>query len=418
MKRSRGSLATSPFGLSSFRRYVVAQLSSGAGMWTQRVAELWLLLQLTGNGLSLGLGTAMRTAPALFLGALAGRMADRFDRRIILTGTQLSRAIVGMVFAVWVAVGSPPVGAIYLLVLALGIIAAVDGPVRRSFVRDVVPGDMLRAAASLHTATISLGRIIGPLAAGFLIDLQGTTSAFLASVGCSFIAIASFWRIELQPPPDRSGDSGPSPRSAVGPTRHPSITYVLVLLAGFSIFAWNLDVVLAVLAEDVLGQGPVAFSILVVCLSAGSFIGSLYASTRAWVGRTTLSVTAPLVLTGLALPVVVLSDEFALMGLTTVVVGAAGGLFLSSSNAAVQIGADPVIQGRIVARYTIIFTGCRALGAPLAGWLIDARGPRAALTILGAASTAAAIISMIACGRTSSPDRPEQGTQAMTVGPS
>jgi MFS family permease len=345
-------------------------------------------------------------------------MADRFDRRVILTATQLARASVGMVFAVWVSVGTPPVEAIYTLVLCLGIIAAVDGPVRRSFVRDVVPADRLRAAASLHTATISLGRIMGPLLAGFLIDIEGTASAFAASVACSFIAIASFWRVGASP---RSAQAAATTAVPAPPPTHsgqPGILFVLALLAGFSTFAWNLDIVLAVLAEEVLGQGPVAFSILVVCLSTGSFLGSLFASTRAWIGRTTLSVIAPAILTGVTLPAVAASDGFWIMGSVTIIVGFVGGLFLSASNAAVQTKADPTIQGRIVARYTIIFTGSRALGAPLTGWLIDARGPRSALVILGGASIVAALAATGARGLLERTETETPCDQAATVGPS
>jgi MFS family permease len=336
----------------------VAQLSGGAGTWNQRIAELWLVFELTGDGLSLGTSTALRTAPAIFLGAAAGHLADHYDRRRLLMATQTGRGLVGLAFALVTLGRVPGLLVVYGLVLTLGFIGALDAPIRRSFVRDVVEPRDLRAAASLHTATISVGRMIGPIAAGLLIAQWGVTAAFTASVVTAVVAVEAVRRVRpvteevadlTVETPASDPDAGHG--SEVDAQRLPRIYETLILLAVFSTLGWNLDVALPVLAEDVLGRGPVAFSALVVCLTA--------------------------------------------IGATLILIGFFGGVFLSAASAAIQTTARYATQGRVIAFYSILFTGCRALGAPLLGWTIDVVGAREAMVLLGVATSGTALLTSL-----------------------
>ncbi|HWL42125.1 MAG TPA: MFS transporter [Ilumatobacter sp.] len=387
--------------LENFRRYFVAQMASGAGMWNQRVAELWLLLELTGNGLSLGLGTALRTAPTLFLATAAGWLADRYDRRLLLTGTQAARGLTGIALAVIVFAGTPPVGLIYAIILVLGIINALDAPMRRSYVRDVVDEQHLRAAAGLHTATISVGRIIGPFAAGIAITLGGVGWAFLLSVASAAVAVTAVRAIV---PVERGPASTPADATPAGdggagrPPREIRLVDVVVLLGAFSTLGWNIDVVLPLLTDGVLGQGPLAFSGLVICLSAGSLIGSVGVAGRTSSGRSFRSLIMPLLAFCITLPLVAVSTHVAAIAVALLLAGTCGGVFLAASNASLQLVADrtPDRQGRAVAAYTIVFTGTRAIGAPVIGALVDQIGVRAAIVGVSGATAVTATIAALA----------------------
>lgn len=371
----------------NFRRYVVAQLASGIGMWNQRVAELWLLLELTGTGLSLGVGTALRTAPALFLAIPAGWLADRFDRRRLLTLTQASRGVVGAAFALVVATGDPSLALVYAMILALGVVNGLDGPMRRSYVRDVVTRDHLRAAAGLHTATISVGRLIGPLVAGVAIATAGIATAFSMSVVTSAIAIATVRAIRPlteRVPPHAEEPDAPSGEATPAEPLCVHLDEIMWLLGLFSILGWNIDVILPVFANSVLGQGPVAFSGLVICLSLGTFVGSLVASTLSRGNGRLRTMVRPLVLFSATLPVLASTDSLAAIALSTALAGAFGGAFLSHTNAAMQIAAEHSSQGRTVAMYSMVFTGSRAFGAPVLGLAIDRLGARPTLVLVGA----------------------------------
>ena len=352
-------------------------------MWNQRVAELWLLLELTGNGLSLGVGTALRTAPALFLATPAGWLADRFDRRTLLTLTQGARGMLGGAFAIVVATGEPSLEVVYGMILALGIVNALDGPMRRSYVRDVVHREHLRAAAGLHTATISIARVIGPLVAGVLIAVSGIPAAFSVSVLTSALAIAAVRSIRPVDPTTSQNTDAPADAHDAAADQARMVD-ILWLLGLFSVLGWNIDVVLPVLADSVLGRGPVAFSGLVICLSLGTFGGSL-AAAAVPDGRGRLrGMVRPLLLFSVALPLVATTDALVPVALLIALTGLFGGAFLSETNAAMQLAAEHTSQGRAVAMYSVVFTGSRALGAPVLGYAVDRLGARPTIVLVGA----------------------------------
>ena len=130
------------------------QVLHSVGLWSQRVGELWLVYQITGSGVSLGFAAALRTVPSLCMSPLAGVLADRYDRRRLL---QISHSIKILLTATFWAVAkysNPDIWALYGLIFLLGMIVTFDAPIRRGFVRVIVPDDLLLKAASLHTAVI------------------------------------------------------------------------------------------------------------------------------------------------------------------------------------------------------------------------------------------------------------------------
>ena len=457
MRRRWGRPAA--LGLPMFRRYAAGQLASSMSLTSQRVAELWLVLEITGNALSLGLSTALRTAPSLLLAGVGGALADRFDRRALLAWTQGGKAAVGGVFAWMVAGGSPAISTVYGLVLVLGCLNALDAPIRRAAVREVVGPEDLAGAASLHTATISIARIAGGLLAGLLIAWSGVPAAFAFGAAASAAAAVAFrslrladpsaaepdpsttssWGPAVPPPrnhvpraePDPSTEAGPedeSPNTAGGkgllariwsPTLRPAFLF----LATFSIIGWNIDVLIPMLAEEVLGGGPATYGVLVTCVSVGSFAGSVAAASwrstsrggaearagsviepgaRSVAEPETGSAAAPrggvvdltraLLVFAVVLATVATTANAVPVAASLTLAGLTGGLFLSLVNTEVQLGADRALQGRQVAVYTFVFIGSRALGAPLIGLTADWIGPRPAVLTMAAATLALALL--------------------------
>ena len=483
-----------------FRQYAASQLGSSAALTCQRVAELWLVLEITGNALSLGVSTALRTAPSLLLAGAGGALADRFDRRTLLALTQGGKAVVGGVFAWLVAGGQPSIETVYGLVLTLGCLNALDAPIRRAAVREVVRPEDLAGAARLHTATISTARVIGGLLAGLLIAWSGVPAAFAFGAAASAMAAIGFRSLRYTKPspasePDPEVDHGPTselgpetdrgPTSELGPeTDHgptselgpetdrgpaadadlkddpgpedvspaaagdrgllariwsPTLRPAFLFLAVFSIIGWNIDVLIPLLAEAVLGGGATTYGVLVTCVSVGSLAGSVAAASWRPASRAkTESATEPNSqtengsatepggqtedesatepnsqtengsaakpsggITDLTRSLLVFSAVLATVAATPNAVpvaasltlaGFTGGLFLSLVNAAVQLGADQALQGRQVAVYTFVFIGARALGAPFIGLTADWIGPRPAVIAMAAATVALALL--------------------------
>lgn len=440
-----------------FRRYAASQLASSMSLTSQRVAELWLVLEITGNALSLGVSTALRTAPSLLLAGAGGALADRFDRRTLLALTQGGKAVVGGALAWLVAGGEPAIETVYGLVLALGCLNALDAPIRRAAVREVVGPEELAGAASLHTATISTARVVGGLLAGLLIAWHGVPAAFVFGSIASAAAAVGFRSLRFPKPnpgetdPDHETDPGladdpgpgaetdpaddlgpgsethPGPEADPGLEANPSaksrssaaaggggllariwspaLRPAFLFLAVFSIIGWNIDVLIPLLADEVLNGGAATYGVLVTCVSVGSFAGSVAAASwrptnrartktesTAKSGSGIADLTRSLLVFAAVLATVAATSEAIPVAASLTMAGFTGGLFLSLANAAVQLGADQALQGRQVAVYTFVFIGSRALGAPLIGLTADWIGPRPAVIAMAAVTFALALL--------------------------
>src|SRR3954447_9255636 len=121
----------------NYRFYFAGQLVSSIGTFMQAVAQAWLVLQLTGSGAALGLLTTMQFGPLLLLGGPAGVLADRFDRRRLYVVTQSVLCVEALVLGVLVTFGSVELWMVYALAVVLGVVSAVDQPLRQTMVMDI-----------------------------------------------------------------------------------------------------------------------------------------------------------------------------------------------------------------------------------------------------------------------------------------
>ena len=186
----------------------------------------------------------------------------------------------------------------------------------------------------------------------------------------------------------------------------PGLRPTFLLLLALSVFAMNLNVLLPVIAADVLGGGSGTYSVLHTCLRAGALVGSLFAAMAATRTADQRRIFVALVLCGAALMSVAAGTQAIVTAVTIVVTGACVGLFLSMASASVQTGADRAIQGRQVAVYSFIFIGGRSLGAPLTGWMADELGARWTTLMLGAGTLLGALAAQATLRNRRSADAP------------
>ena len=172
---------------------------SNVGTWMQRVAQDWLVLQLSGHsGVALGITTGLQFLPMLLLAPFAGTLADRYSKRKVLIATQAFMATVGVrSSACSTSPASCRSGTSTLLALLLGVGAACDAPARQSFVIEMVGRDDLPNAVGLNSASFNLGRVIGPSLAGVLIVLIGTGPVFLINAASFGAVIFALTRMRL-----------------------------------------------------------------------------------------------------------------------------------------------------------------------------------------------------------------------------
>jgi len=163
----------------NYRRYFTGQVVSISGNWMQTVAEMWLVVQLTGSGLSVGLTAGLQFLPILLFGALGGVLADRHDKRRLLMVTQALLALPAFTLWALTAAGAVQVWMVFALVLVRGAVGAVDNPARQAFVSEIVGPERVVNAVSLNSVVVHTSRIVGPALAGILIAVLGVAPCFL-----------------------------------------------------------------------------------------------------------------------------------------------------------------------------------------------------------------------------------------------
>ncbi len=383
----------------NFRRYAGAQFLHGAGMWAHHLAEVWLVYEITGSALAVGLTVAVRSGLAVVLSPLAGALADRKDRRVLLASTQASKSVVaGMLAVAALAMGEDlPLAVLFAAVTLLGAIGAVDTPLRRAFVRDVVIADGVDRAARLHTSVMSVGRFLGSGAAWLFLSLAMSWACFAVNGATSLLASLLVLRVV-----PTTGATSAEARAAGGRVfeylmRTPAVTIPMGLLCSFTLFGWNLAVLLPVVADDQLASGAGTFAILAQVMAVGSLIGSVMIAASRLEGVRSLAVLLA-VFSAAVLPLAAVNHLVAGMA-AIFVVGVIGGGYLSLSNGSVQSAADPRLQGRVSAVYGVVFVGARAVGGPILGWLVDAFGSRVALVTVGSFTAACALVCLAAVSR-------------------
>jgi MFS family permease len=186
--RLAGQATFRSFSSQNFRLFFGGQLISQAGTWMQSVAIIWLVLDLTGSGIALGLVTAAEFLPILVLGAWSGVIADRLDRHRVMICTQTAFLALATTLSVLTLSDRITVGALFGLSLVFGIINAFDNPSRRALVVELVPESDVPNAVGLNSALMTGSRVVGPALAGLLIAGPGAGVCFVVNA-VSYVAV-------------------------------------------------------------------------------------------------------------------------------------------------------------------------------------------------------------------------------------
>ena len=387
MRRSFHSLA-----IPNYRRYFAGQLVSLSGNWMQVVAEMWLILELTGSGTAVGLTAALQFLPMLLFAAWGGLLADRFPKRSLLLVTQALMAAPALALWGLTAGGAVEPWMVYALVFVRGSVNSVDNPTRQSFVTEMVGSERVVNAVGLNSALIHSARIFGPAGAGVVIATLGVAPCFLLNsltFAAMIVALRRMNPRELQPAP-----IAPRRRGALRETlryvlRTPALAVPLAMMALVGTLGFNFQVILPLLARFTFEGTAATYTSLAVAMAAGSLVGSLVTGSRRSVSGSYL-IAAALAFGGLAAMAALapgLLTEIAVL----IPLGAASVAFAAGANASLQLAAEPTMRGRVMALYSMVFLGSTPIGGPIAGWLSEAVSPRAALVLTAVAATAAGV---------------------------
>ena len=386
----------------NYRLFAVGQLVSLSGTWGQRVAQAWLVLELSDNsGVALGVATALQFLPVLLFGLYGGVLADRYDKRKLLIGAQAAMGVLALLLAVLDLSGAVQLWHVYALAFALGLASVVDTPVRQAFVVEMVGPDDLPNAVSLNSATFNSARIIGPAVAGLAIAAVGTGWVFAANA-LSYVAVLVGLRAI------RTADLFPSKRleRAKGQLREglayvrqrPDLLVPMVLVFMVGTFGLNFQITLALVVKEVFGRGAGSYGLLSAFLAVGSLLGALMSARRSGPPRQRTLFAAVLVF-GLLEVLVGLAPTYELMALLLVPTGVAVLTFTTTANSIIQLGSAPQVRGRVMALYILVFLGGTPVGAPLIGALAEAFGPRSSIVAGGVITAVSGVVAAVVMTR-------------------
>ena len=367
----------------------------------QSVGQAWLVLELTGSAFHLGLVTALQFTPILILSPIGGAMSDRFPKRRIILLTQT--AMMGQAFVLALLVWSGQVRYWHVAVLAAvyGLSQASDIPARQAYVTDLVGRPDLPNAVALNSLCFNGARIVGPAVAGLLIARFGVAAAFFLN-GLSFVAVLAALLATRTP-----GD--PHPAGQVGiregvwgaldyAARTPPVAFTLSLLVVVSVLVLNFNVVVPLVAKNVLNEGAHGFGLLMSSLGAGAVVAGvgLTVLRRGRAPLWSLAASAAILSAGTA--TLALVGHFGTTAALLVALGCCQILFSTGCNTTLQLATPDALRGRVMGLYALANAGMTPFGALLIGTIAEHFGVRAACA-LGGGSGLAAVAVLVLVGR-------------------
>ncbi|MCR6493486.1 MFS transporter [Cellulomonas sp. P24] len=363
----------------NYRLWFASALVSNIGTWMQRVAQDWLVLTVlsANSGVAVGIVTALQFAPVLALSAWAGVLADRVDRRKLLVATQGGLGILGLGLGALVLSGHAQLWHVYVFAALLGCVAAVDGPVRQTFVAELVPPDKLSNAVGLNSASFNAARLIGPGLAGLLIAWVGTGWVFMingVTFGATILALLVMKVDQLRRLPSTTRARGQIREGLRYVRGRSDIVVIMVVVGVVSTFGLNFQLTSAMMARTVFGKGAGEYGILGSVLAIGSLSGALLAARRER-PRVRLVVGAAFAF-GIASGVMALMPTYVSYAVASIPVGLASLTMMTAANSAIQMSTPPAVRGRVMALYMMVFLGATPIGSPIVGWIGEQFGAR------------------------------------------
>ncbi len=384
----------------NYRIFASANIVGVVALWMQRVAQDWMVLELSGSVTAVGITVFMQFIPSLVLMPLGGVLADRYSKRLILMISQGAAGALAALMAVLALTGNLEVWHIYVIAFMLGLVVVADQPARQVFVNELVGPGHLRNAISLNSSIFQLGGMVGPAVSGVLIMAVGGGWAFATNAVACLVTVASLMLIR----PDELIKSAPVKRTKGQlmegvryAQRKPTIVWPAAMAAVFAVFGLSLPVLMTAYANDVFDVGAGGYGLLNTLVALGALGGAL-ASTRFATLRLR-GVMAAAGTYGVVLMIAAWAPTMATFGAVIVVAGFASLLFLTSANQLVQMSTNVGIRGRVMSLYIMVLIGGQAIGGPLMGWLAEEWGVRWATVLAGGMLAVAALVIALVLAR-------------------
>jgi MFS family permease len=379
----------------NFRLYLVGQGVSITGSWMQQVAMAWLVYQLSGSAVWLGLVGFAGQIPSLFLAPLTGTLIDHADRHRLVLLTQTVAMLQAFLLAALTLTGAVVLWHLLALGLVLGVVNALDIPSRQSFLREMVPRrEDLPNAIALNSSVWNGARLVGPTLAGVLLLLTSPGVCFLIN-GLSYLTVIAALLAMRLPPQQRSQARRPI-LGGVGEGlayawRCGPIRSLLLLIGLFQMAGMAQSALLPVISSVVLGGDASTLGLLTACGGAGALAAAVFLAARRsllGLGRWIVGATVAF---GLGLVTFSFAGSFWAAAPLLAVTGWSLLLLTAGANTILQTMVEEDKRGRVLSLYTLAVTGLSPVGGLVGGLLADQVGAPLTLCLAGLACLAAAL---------------------------
>lgn len=354
----------------NYRLFWFGQLVSLTGTWMQDIALGWLVLTLTDSPVALGWLTAIRFLPIMLLALHGGVLADRLPKRRVLIASQSTQFVVALTLAVLTSSGDITVMIIYVLAGLRGMVDALDGPTRQSFVPEMVGMEDLSNAIALNSTLFNGARIFGPAVAAAVISTLGMAACFYINAGSFFAVILALLAMRLSElhlvPRAKKDKVWLQLREGLRYARRtPEVMVIILVMSMLGPFGYNFNTTLPLVAKYILSAGAPTLALLFSVMGAGSVAGSLVAAFLRGLSQRMLMTASSLfvlLLAGVGLSVwpwltVVL---LFLLGFTAV-------MWATTANTRIQMTVPGHLRGRVMGIYMLLFAGTTPVGGFLSG---------------------------------------------------
>ncbi|MFM8447740.1 MAG: MFS transporter, partial [Candidatus Nanopelagicaceae bacterium] len=362
----------------NFRILYASAILTNIGTWAQRVAQDWLVLELTNNnGTYLGIVTALQFLPVMLLSLQGGVLADKVDKRKALIITNFGSGISALILGIFVITDVVTINHVYILAIALGVFSALDAPIRASFNVEVVGQKDLTNAMGLNSANFHFGRLVGPAISGFLIAAFGTGPSFLINAVSFFVVMLAFLAVrssELHIE-EKSPSDGTLKEAFKYIKKRPDIQVVMMTIFFAANFGLNMQIFNALMATKVFGKGAASYGILGTLVGVGTLTGALIAA-RSDRTKNTKFVPIAAINFGFWIAVLAFMPTFTVYALVLPISGISAITTMISALTFIQTNTDHAIRGRIMGIYMFIFMGGTPIGSPIIGYCAENFGVR------------------------------------------
>lgn len=372
----------------NYRILFPANAVSNIGSWAQRIAQDWLVLELTNNnGYYLGLVTAIQFAPFLLFTLHGGLLADRVNKRLALVVTNTFGGLSALALGILVMTGNIQLWHVFACAAVLGISGAIDSPIRQSFTSEIVGHSDVANAVSLNSANFNAGRLVGPAISGFLIAHYGTGPSFIINAA-SYIAV-NIALLSMR----ESEFFYREAKKTLGTIREgfayvkarPDLYVVMIAVFFAATFGLNFQIFNALMARGEFNKGPASFGLLGTFIAVGSLSGALL-SARLEKQRNTMFVIRMGTVFSIAVMALSIMPTYTIYAIWLPFCGFTALTMLITANSLMQMHSDPAIRGRITGIYLLIFMGGTPFGSLAIGYLVEAIGVRESVAVCGGIS--------------------------------